>query len=175
VASAEIPFAIRDGQVRVSNTTLVGEGARLNLSGGYDIGADQLDVRAALAATATDAVGLGRPEILVLLFGSPDKPDRSIDVAALSSWLGMRAIDRETKRLDAIERNNPLLNPAKPQPPVLAPPPPERPAAAPRVEAPPRPPPAAAPLLPPPIEVRPPPGSTRPAPRQGAPLNILPN
>jgi len=185
VAAAEIPFAIRDGQVRVSNTTLTGEGARLNLSGGYDIAADQIDVRAALSAAATDATA-GRPEILLLLFGSPDKPDRTIDVAALSAWLGLRAIDRETKRLDAIERNNPLLNPNRPpdaapappaqpvsppaQSPVLAPPP-----AAPRAEAPVVAPPAAvAPPLPPPIEVRPPPGSARPQQRQGAPLNIVP-
>jgi large subunit ribosomal protein L24 len=178
VATAEIPFAIRDGQLRVSNTTLAGEGARLNLSGGYDIAADQMDVRAALSATAVDTAGIGRPEILVLLFGSPDKPDRSIDVAALSSWLGLRAIDRETRRLDAIERNNPLLNPPKPQEPAPAPPValPQRPAAAPpapRAEAPPAP--AAAPPLPPPVEVRPPPGSARPPQRQGAPLSILPN
>jgi hypothetical protein len=184
VPSAEIPFAIRDGQVRVSNTTLAGEGARLNLSGGYDMTADQLDVRAALAATATDATTLGRPEILVLLFGSPDKPDRTIDVAALSSWLGLRAIDRETKGLDAIERNNPLLNPGRPPEPALprplapaaptpspqaAPPPPP---VSPRVEAPP--PPAAAPPLPPPIEVRPAPGA-RPPQRQGGPLIIVPS
>jgi uncharacterized protein involved in outer membrane biogenesis len=183
VATAEIPFAIRDGQVRVSNTTLAGEGARLSLSGGYDIAADQIDVRAGLAATATDTAGIGRPEILVLVFGSPDKPDRSIDVAALSSWLGLRAIDRETKRLDAIERNNPLLNPGRPPEPApsqAAPPQPQRPAAAPppvpRVEAPPPPagPPAAAPPLPPPIEVRPPPGA-RPPQRQSAPLNIVPS
>lgn len=115
VAAAEIPFAIRDGQLRVSNTTLTGEGARLNLSGGYDITADQIDVRAALAPAATDAAGIGKPEILVLLFGSPDKPDRTVDVAALSAWLGLRAIDRETKRLEQIERTNPLLNPPKPQ------------------------------------------------------------
>jgi large subunit ribosomal protein L24 len=180
VATAEIPFAIRDGQLRVSNTTLAGEGARLNLSGGYDIAADQMDVRAALAPIATDTAGIGRPEILVLLFGSPDKPDRSIDVAALSSWLGLRAIDRETKRLDAIERSNPLLNPGKPQEPAPAPQlaPPQRPAAAPppppRVEAPPPPaPPAAAPPLPPPVEIRPAPGS-RPQQKQSAPLSILP-
>jgi large subunit ribosomal protein L24 len=179
VPSAEIPFVIRDGQVRVSNTTLTGEGARLNLSGGYDIAADQIDVRAALAATVTDSASLGRPEILVLLFGSPDKPARTIDVAALSSWLGLRAIDRETKRLDAIERNNPLLNPGRqPEPvpalPRAAPPAPLAPPASPRVEAPPVSPPAVAPPLPPPIEVRPPPGA-RPPPRQGAPLNIVPS
>lgn len=177
---AEIPFAIRDGQVRVSNTTLTGEGARLNLSGGYDIAADQIDVRAALAATATDAANLGRPEILVLLFGSPDKPSRTVDVAALSSWLGLRAIDRETRRLDAIERTNPLLNPNRPAVPTPALPPapqavpPAPPPASPRVEVPPASPPAAAPPLPPPIEVRPAPGA-RPLPRQGAPLSIVPS
>ena len=175
VPSAEIPFAIRDGQLRVSNTTLTGEGARLNLSGGYDIAADQIDVRAALAATATDTANIGRPEILVLLFGSPDRPDRSIDVAALSSWLGLRAIDRETKRLDAIERNNPLLNPGRPPEPASPPPPPPRaapsPPPSPRVEAPP--PAAAAPPLPPPVEIRPVPAPR--SQRQGAPLSIVPS
>ncbi|MDQ8727839.1 AsmA family protein [Bradyrhizobium sp. LHD-71] len=177
VTSAEVPFAIRDGQVRVSNTTLMGEGARLNLSGGYDIAADQIDVRAALAATTTDVLGFGRPEILVLLFGSPDKPDRTIDVAALSSWLGLRAIDRETRRLDAIERANPLLNPGKPAepaPPVApqaTPLPSQRPAIAPRAAE--APPPVTAPALPPPVEIRPAPGA-RPQPRHNAPLNIVP-
>jgi large subunit ribosomal protein L24 len=131
-------------------------------------------VRAALAATATDTVSIGRPEILVLLFGSPDKPNRSIDVAALSSWLGLRAIDRETRRLDAIERTNPLLNPQRQPEPQAAPPAPPPPPVSPRVEAPPVSAPAVAPPLPPPVEVRPPPGA-RPPPRQGAPLNILPN
>jgi large subunit ribosomal protein L24 len=155
-----------------------------------------MDVRAGLAATATDTPGIGRPEILVLLFGSPDKPQRSLDVAALSSWLGMRAIDRETKRLDAIERTNPLLNPKRPadpppqpqsapaapqqpqpQPqtaPVAPPPRPEPPRA--EVPAPaPQPPPAAAPPLPPPVEIRPAPGSVRPPPqRQSGPLIIVP-
>lgn len=179
VASAEIPFTIRDGQLRVSNTTLMGEGARLNLSGGYDIAADQIDVRAALAATAIDTPGLGRPEILLLLFGSPDRPDRTVDVAALSSWLGLRAIDRETKRLDAIERTNPLLNPPKPPEPApqAAVPPAQEPAPpppAPRVEAvPPPAAPAVAPPLPPPVEIRPAPGP-RPSQRQSAPLNLVP-
>jgi large subunit ribosomal protein L24 len=99
-------------------------------------------------------------------------------VASLSSWLGLRAIDRETKRLDAIERNNPLLNPQRPPEPAptpqATPPTPPPPPISPRVEAPPASPPATAPPLPPPIEVRPPPGA-RPLPRQGAPLNILPN
>jgi large subunit ribosomal protein L24 len=39
--------------------------------------------------------------------GPPDALNRTIDVTALSSWLAVRAIDRETRRLDAIERGDP--------------------------------------------------------------------
>ena len=46
VASAQIPFTIRDGRLRVSATTLDAKGARAIISGGYDIPADQADIRA---------------------------------------------------------------------------------------------------------------------------------
>ena len=46
VASAQIPFTIRDGRLRVGATTLDAEGARAIVSGGYDIPADQADIRA---------------------------------------------------------------------------------------------------------------------------------
>src|SRR5256885_16443873 len=49
----------------------------------------------------------GRPEIQLFAAGTPDALSRSIDVAALSSWLAVRAIDHETRRLDAIERGEP--------------------------------------------------------------------
>ena len=48
-----------------------------------------------------------RPEIQLFAAGPPDALDRTVDVAALSSWLAVRAIDRETRRLDAIERGEP--------------------------------------------------------------------
>ncbi|GCC46672.1 hypothetical protein chiPu_0031042, partial [Chiloscyllium punctatum] len=51
VASAQIPFNIRDGRIRVGATTLAANGANVILSGGYDIPADQADIRAALAST----------------------------------------------------------------------------------------------------------------------------
>jgi len=47
-----------------------------------------------------------RPEIQLFAVGSPDALDRTVDVAALSSWLALRAIDRETRRLDSIERGD---------------------------------------------------------------------
>src|ERR1700723_169809 len=46
VASAQIPFSIRDGRLRVGATTLEAKDARAIVSGGYDIPADQADIRA---------------------------------------------------------------------------------------------------------------------------------
>ena len=54
VPSAQIPFTIRDGRLRVGATTLDGNGVRATVSGGYDIAADQADIRAALSLTMTD-------------------------------------------------------------------------------------------------------------------------
>ncbi len=192
VPSAQIPFTIRDGRLRVGATPLDGNGVRAVVSGGYDIAADQTDIRAALSLTMT----AGRPEIQLLAVGTPDALSRSVDVAPLSSWLAVRAIDHETRRLDAIERGEPP--PAAPPPIVLpadgqAP----LPEASPGVPAaksgrdrrpakkatPPRPPTVHAPAapvagapqvapLPPPIDVRPAPGAARPKPRP--PLALTP-
>ena len=118
VASAQIPFNIRDGRVRFGTTTLAASGANVIVSGGYDIPADQADIRAALASTQVGTAS-SRPEIQLLAVGTPDGLSRSVDIAGLSSWLAVRAIDRETKRLDAIERGEP----APPPTPAALPPP----------------------------------------------------
>jgi large subunit ribosomal protein L24 len=120
VASAQIPFTIRDGRLRVAATTLDAGGVHAIVSGGYDIPADQADIRAVIAL-AEDAPGSGHPEIQIFAAGSPDKLNRSVDVSALSSWLAVRAIDRETKRLDSIERGeSPQALPSSIPPPALA-------------------------------------------------------
>jgi hypothetical protein len=113
VASAQIPFIIRDGRMRVSATTIDTQGVRAVISGGYDIPADQADIRAALALTMALPT-TGRPEIQLFAAGTPDAMSRSVDVAALSSWLAVRAIDHETRRLDAIERGEPPPPPPAP-------------------------------------------------------------
>jgi hypothetical protein len=123
VKSAQIPFNIRDGRIRVDATTLDADGARAIVSGGYDIPADQADIRVNLAPTATGSA-TSRPEIQLFAVGSPDALDRTVDVAALSSWLAVRAIDRETRRLDSIERGEPPpALPASIPPPAAMPPP----------------------------------------------------
>jgi AsmA-like C-terminal region len=133
VPSAQIPFTVRDGRLRVGATALDASGARVILSGGYDIPADQADIRAVLTSTAAGA-GASRPEIQLFAVGSPDKLDRTLDVSALSSWLAVRAIDRETRRLDSIERGelphpSPVSIPPAPMPPAATTPAPVAPAA----------------------------------------------
>nr|WP_228747809.1 AsmA-like C-terminal region-containing protein [Bradyrhizobium sp. BR 10289] len=106
VASAQIPFTIRDGRLRVGATPLEARNARAIVSGGYDIPADQADIRASLTPIMTGLSG-APPEIQLFAAGPPDRLNRTVDVAPLSSWLAVRTIDRETRRLDAIERGEP--------------------------------------------------------------------
>jgi uncharacterized protein involved in outer membrane biogenesis len=128
VASVQVPFNIKDGRLRVGATTLDAEGARAIVSGGYDISADQTDIRAVLTSTVA-GTATGRPEIQIFTVGSPDALNRTVDVAALSSWLAVRAIDRETRRLDSIERGEvpPPALPASIPPPAMAQPPADAP------------------------------------------------
>jgi uncharacterized protein involved in outer membrane biogenesis len=122
VASAQIPFTVRDGRLRVDATTLDAAGARAIISGGYDISADQANIRATIAST-TIGPATSHPEIQLFAAGSPDTLTRTVDVAALSSWLAVRAIDRETRRLDSIERGEPPpATPASIPPTALVPP-----------------------------------------------------
>jgi hypothetical protein len=203
VASAQIPFNIRDGRLRIGATTLDAEGARVIVSGGYDIPADQADIRAVLASSAAGS-SISRPEIQLFAAGSPDALDRTVDVAALSSWLAVRAIDRETRRLDSIERGEPPSALPASIPPAAAPAPdaaasekplsevplpgrdprrlvPRPRVSVPRPPAPPNPPPAQnAPVvsqqaapLPPPIEVRPAPGAAPRPPKPKPPPPLV--
>ncbi len=202
VTAVQVPFSIKDSRLRVGATTLDGEGGRAIVSGGYDIVADQVDMRATLTGTTVGTSSV-RPEVQIFVVGTPDKFDRTLDVAALSSWLAVRAIDRETRRLDSLERGE--LPPTAA--PIAVPPPsaslpvdtqapagdpptasapsdvllpardPRRPAAkaaAPRSAVPPVASQQVAPL-PAPIEVRPAPGAARaPRPRPAPPLVLIP-
>lgn len=202
VASVQVPFSIKDSRLRVSATTLDGEGGRAIVSGGYDIVADQVDMRATLTGTTVGASSV-RPEVQIFAVGTPDKLDRTLDVAALSSWLAVRAIDRETHRLDSLERGElpptavpvavpppSAALPVEPQAPASDPPTasapsdvllpgrdPRRPAPKAATPRPASPPVASQQLapLPAPIEIRPAPGAARTSrPRPAPPLMLTP-
>jgi large subunit ribosomal protein L24 len=116
--AAQFPFTIKDSRLRVGAVSFESEGARATVSGGYDIVAGQVDIRASLAGSAPGG-SKTRPEIQLYLMGPPDRLDRSIDISSLSSWLAVRAIDRETRRLDLLERGR-AQSPA-PEPAAVAP------------------------------------------------------
>ncbi|MDE2603511.1 MAG: hypothetical protein KGL62_14250, partial [Bradyrhizobium sp.] len=193
VAPAQFPFTVSDGRLRVAPTTLDGGSVRATVSGGYDIPADQADIRAVIVP-AENGAATGHPEIQLFAAGPPDRLSRSVDVSALSSWLAERAIDRETRRLDSLEHGEqPQAVPASIPPSALAHPSAGGPAAAtqdprriplkPRAAAPRRPPAATAarPVvsqqmapLPTPGEVRPAPGTPRPPPKPRPPITLTP-
>ena len=158
VSTVQIPFEIRDGRFRVAATLLDGGAARAILSGGYDLPADQADIRATLSSSVLGTQS-SRPEIRLFLNGAPDALTRTLDTSGLSSWLAVQAIERETRRLDQLEGKAGLTAPAAP---------PAMPSSVPK---------AAAPAsqvtpLPPPIDIRPAPGARPKKPRQPAPQDL---
>jgi hypothetical protein len=102
VDSVQFPISLADGRLRVAATTLSAKGARAVISGGYDIPADQADLRATLAMTG--AISGLPPEIRIFAAGPPDRLTRNVDLSALSSWLAIKRIDRETRKLQSLEQ-----------------------------------------------------------------------
>lgn len=129
IKQAQIPFLLRDGRFSVGATTLDADGARAVVSGGYDVVADQVDIRASLTSRVAEKTN-GPPQLDIFAVGTPDALARTVDVSGLSSWLALRTIDRETRRLDAISRGE-----AAPSPSVVAPQPPATPAPTAKPEA----------------------------------------
>ena len=111
VASVEVPFIIKDARVHADPTVFQSDTARATISGSYDIPEDQGDLRIGLRAMS--GAMKDAPDIQIFLRGTADRVERDVDVAALSSWLSLRAIERETQRLDALEKQG-ALPPPKP-------------------------------------------------------------
>jgi uncharacterized protein involved in outer membrane biogenesis len=192
VARADGALTVAAGQARVSNVIAHGEGADLTLSGTLDLASRTLDAHLALSGPPEGgAPGTARPDLFVALKGPAAAPERTLDVSALVNWLMLRSLDRETKRMEAVEaeKHDPAATPAEPpavtgrtesEPAVGAPSPgagpsrlpgkPSRPDVAPApVEQ--------APNLPPPVEIRPVPGpapSRAARPKEGSPQSAHP-
>jgi large subunit ribosomal protein L24 len=50
---------------------------------------------------------------MIALKGPLDAPKRTIDVAALASWLALRAVEQQSKKLDVLEGREPPPSPPK--------------------------------------------------------------
>jgi large subunit ribosomal protein L24 len=192
VASAQIPFSVKDSRLTIADTQLATTDVRVTVSGGYDMPADQVNIRAVLSQQ--DGTAAGAPGLTIFLLGPPNALVRTIDVSSLSSWLAIRAIDRETRRLDELNRDPSQISLPQSSLPVESPVKPDAALPSSDVRLPkanPRrrgstPGPlesyspdaassnAALPPLPPPIDVQPSPGAARPA-KPRPPLRIAPS
>jgi large subunit ribosomal protein L24 len=104
VPRLDAAVTVNAGQARVSQTTVYGQGADLLLAGNADLAEGSIDARLTLSGPMiAEGSNTIRPEILVTLRGPLTGPRRAIDVSALSGWLMLRSVERQAKRLDAIE------------------------------------------------------------------------
>ena len=180
VALAQGEIAVAAGQLRLANTAIRAKGAELGVTLGLDLSGSAIDARLVLSgAPGSGALEGIRPEIALTLRGPFDAPKRTLDVAAFTSWLALRAIEEKDKRIDALQSGREVpVPPATPvQPPRCRllrhrvrhrrPTRSRRPHRS-RRQSPPRPP--AAKTAPPPTDIRPPAaGRPQAAPKQAQP------
>jgi uncharacterized protein involved in outer membrane biogenesis len=173
IALAEGAITINAGQIRPGNIMVRASGADLTAAGGVDLSEGAIDARMILAGIAgPSAPARTRPEVVILLKGPIESVKRTIDVAALSSWLALRAVEQQSKKLDVLEgREPPPIVPQSGDTPTGSAMPHSTPATAPAAPAteteprstmrpPPKPQPAVptaeqVPPMPPPIDIRP--------------------
>jgi len=116
VTLAEGAIAINDGQARLSNPTVRAQRADLAVNGNVNLAEGVLEARLTLfGAGGGGAPADTRPEIGIVLKGPVDAPKRSIDVAALASWLALRSVEQQSKKLDVLEGRAPAM-PTQPAP-----------------------------------------------------------
>ena len=175
IASADASLAMAGGIMRIETFAASTERADLAVTGSYNLMDGRIDVRLALTGAAIAGAPM-RPELVVFLRGPATAPDRTIDVSMLTGWLALRSVDRQTKRLEAIEQGRPAeaalqphddktsldevtlpgVAPVLPKPrPVLQQPQASPPGSPQNVEP-----------LPAPVEIRPAPGDRRRAPQR---------
>ncbi len=116
VERIEGAVALSAGQVRLSNVSADGKGAKLSLAGTADLTDGSIDARLLLSGAGQNAGT--RPDVFLALKGPLMAPVRSVDVSALTGWLTLRAIDNQAKQLRAIEESAAQSKPTTPVPKV---------------------------------------------------------
>ena len=99
---AEGTFAIASGQVRLGAMLAPAQGADMNLSGRFELGPGAVNLRLALSGPPKPPTP-DRPEIVVSYRGPLAAPQRSVDASMLVTWLALRAVEQQSKQLEALE------------------------------------------------------------------------
>ena len=107
VPQGEAAMTITSGKINVANVTLhAQDGSALALAGALDLGTGAINARLTLSGEPPPhALIRARPELAIMLNGPLAGPARSLDIAALSGWLALRAAELQTRRLESLEAN----------------------------------------------------------------------
>jgi large subunit ribosomal protein L24 len=104
IARADGEFTVTAGQARTTNVKVSAQGIDLGMNGSVLLADDALDAKLTLTGPARpDAPNGVRPEVTIALRGPTDAPKRALDATAFSNWLALRAVDQQSKRIDALE------------------------------------------------------------------------
>jgi uncharacterized protein involved in outer membrane biogenesis len=121
IPRAEGAITIAAGQAHLSNSMAGDGGSELSLNGRVNLLDSELDARLVLSGpSAAGVVAHAAPEIAVVLKGPVSAPKRSIDVANFASWLALRAVDQQSRKIDVLEGR-------AASPPAATDPPPQQP------------------------------------------------
>src|SRR5262249_60746323 len=122
------------GRRRLGGSAVGAQGGEAAISGSETTAGAGLVGLLARAGTPLPAAANTRPEIAVALKGPIEAPRRIVDVGAFASWLALRAVEQQSKKLEALEGR---ASPSPPSPgggtirgdpaPTLDPPPVARP------------------------------------------------
>jgi AsmA family/AsmA-like C-terminal region len=107
VPQGNAAVTLTDGKASMANVIWpAADGAVLALAGTLDLNTSGIDSRVTLSAPApAKALITLRPELAVALKGPLAAPARTLDIAALSGWLTLRAAELQTRRLESLEAN----------------------------------------------------------------------
>ncbi|HEY9211905.1 MAG TPA: AsmA-like C-terminal region-containing protein, partial [Ancylobacter sp.] len=106
----ETPLSVVNGVARSGSARLALGDQRFALSGSLDVG--QMNFDATLdVEDVTDAGSTAAPSASVLWRGPLARPERRLDITGLAAAINMRALERETRRLEAEMSRPPPVNP----------------------------------------------------------------
>jgi uncharacterized protein involved in outer membrane biogenesis len=119
IERAEGAIAISAGQARLANSVAGPQGAELALNGSLGLIDGEIDARLTLSgAPASGGPESTRPQIVVLIKGPIEAPTRSLDVSSLASWLALRAVEQQSRKLDVLESRESSAVPIAPADPA---------------------------------------------------------
>jgi len=103
VSKASAAISIGAGQARLRDIVIKADGADLHANVNVDLANAMLDALLTLDAPPSTA-GAVHPAVLVALKGSLPAPKRTVDTSLLTSWLTLRAVEQQSRQLDAMEQ-----------------------------------------------------------------------